>query len=117
MRAVRRIVPILFVLIVAQRCATVGAGDPVVVKTQDFLVNSLNTYDAAMTWHKAHSTTESVATYRTLEQGRVKFPVAWQAVKDGLATYKVSHDKNQLETLIATAQTILNGITPLIGGR
>lgn len=115
MKNVKRIAPILVVLAVA--CASVGGGDPVVVRAEDFLVNSLSVYDSAMKWHEQHSTQESPAAYKALEQARVNFPPAWQAAKNGVASYKINKDKAQLDRLLAAVQTILDSIAPLVGGR
>src|SRR5512144_2601867 len=95
MKKARQIAPIILVLAVA--CASVGSGDPVVVRAEDFLVNSLSVYDTGMKWHEANSTKESPATYKTLEQARVNFPPAWQAAKNGVASYKLNKDKAQLD--------------------
>lgn len=69
-------------------CAHTGNGDPLTVKTEDVLTNSLSVYEGLMEYHFANSTKESNATYNAIEAIRVKFPVAWQAVADAKALYK-----------------------------
>lgn len=107
---------LLLILALAVACASVGSGDPLVVRTEDFLSNGLAVYDNAMAYHFAHSTTESPQVYKAFETARVNFPPAWQAVKDGLAAYKVNKNAGQLEGLLSAAQSILNSITPYVGG-
>lgn len=102
-------------LLISVACASVGTGDPVVVKTEDFLTNSLSIFDNAMAWHRMHSTTETAQVYKAFENARVRFPPAWQAVKDGLAAYKVNKNQGQMEGILAYAQSILQSIAPYVG--
>ena len=75
-------------------CASVGTGDPVVVKGEDVLVNSLTFYDTATDWHMANSTRESVALYKAFEAFRKEFPKVWGTAKAALAVYKASRTED-----------------------
>jgi hypothetical protein len=105
-------------LCLAVACATVGTGDPVVVKSEDLLTNSLTVYSQAMSWHFQNSTKESPAVYKAFENFRVKFPVAWSALDAAKRSYQ--HDKTAGTASIDAALNALAGlvsaITPLIGG-
>ncbi len=104
------------VLLLAVACASVGKGDPVVVRTQDFIVNSLTIYEGVICWHDGcpekgitgHSRTETPAIYKAIEAARLKFPKAWQALKDGLETYKLDRNQDKIQALINAVQTILD---------
>jgi hypothetical protein len=69
-------------------CATVGTGDPVVVKAEDVQVNSLSFFDTAMSFHYANSAKESPALYRAFETFRIKFPPAWRTLSAAIPAYK-----------------------------
>ncbi len=55
-------------ILVNEACATVGTSDPVVVKAEDVLTNSLSVYTAAMNYHFANSTKETPAVYKSFEE-------------------------------------------------
>lgn len=116
MRAARRIAPVLLILAVA--CATVGTGDPVVVRAEDALSNSLAVYSNAMSFHFKHSTQESPAVYKTFEAFRVKFPVAWSALDTAKRSYQKdkSGGTSTIEAAITALVELLSTVQPLIGG-
>ncbi len=97
-------------------CATVGTGDPVLVKAEDVLSSSLSVYDAAMRYHFANSTKEKPAVYQTFERVRTGFPTAWKALYDGTREYKTTRDTGKLNALTGAVQKMLDDVTPLIGG-
>jgi hypothetical protein len=105
-------------LLVAVACASVGAGDPVVVRAEDVLTNSLTVYSQAMDFHFKHSTQESPAIYKTFEAFRVKFPVAWNALDQAKRTYKKdkSTGSSTVEAAISALVALLSTVQPLIGG-
>ncbi len=109
---------VLLLLLVAAGCASLGGSDPLIVRSEDLLTNSLSVYATAITWHDTpgNSKTESKEVYKALEQVRVRFPSAWQALKDGVATYKRTKDKSTLEALIEALKTILRTIPPVANG-
>ncbi len=102
------------VLLVAVACASVGGGDPVVVRTEDYLTNSLSFYDAAMKVHEQFSTKEAITTYRLIEGSKKPFEDAWHALSDGLAKYKIDRDRSQLVRLIDAVAAILKRLSELI---
>jgi hypothetical protein len=105
-------------LVLAVGCATVGPGaDPVVVKAEDVLTNSLTTYSAAMNWHFANSTKESPALYHAFEDFRVKFPVAWQALDSAKRQYQIkkANGTASLDAALTALSGLVSAVTPLIG--
>jgi len=112
MRHTARLLPILLILSAA--CASIGTSDPVLVRSEDFLSNSLIIYNQVMTYHFANSTTEKPDVYRTMEKVRTGFPTAWKALYDGSRTYKVDRDAGKLQALLDAATTILNSGSALI---
>ena len=109
--------PLLLILLVA--CATVGVGDPVVVKAEDTLSNSLTVYTTAMDWHFKHSTTESPSVYKAFEDFRVKFPIFWTALDTAKRSYQ--RDKSAgaapVDAALNALSVLVAGITPLVGGQ
>jgi hypothetical protein len=107
------------VLLLAVACASVGSGDPIVVRAEDVLSNSLVVYSQAMDFHFHHSKEESPAVYKTFEQFRVRFPVAWSALDGAKRSYQ--KDKklgtNTIEAAIRAVTDLLTVIQPLIGGK
>lgn len=115
----RHRVILALLVIAAVSCASVGTGDPLVVRTEDVLSNSLTIYDHAMAYHYAHSTSESPKTYATFERMRVGFPTAWRGVFNALQTYKANKtttNANQLNALLLALQTLVTDVQPLIPG-
>jgi ABC-type thiamine transport system substrate-binding protein len=113
------VVPVLLLVVfLAGACATVGAGDPVVVRAEDTLSNSLTIYTTAMNYHFANSTKEGPAVYKAFEDFRVQFPVAWIALDNAKRSYQ--RDKAGGSANVDAALNALSGlvsaITPLIGG-
>lgn len=115
---------IIPILLLAVACASVGTGDPAVVKAEDWITNSFSTYKAAISWHDApgHSTSESPAVYKLFESARTDFPPAWRAVKSAVDTYKINRagglpGKLDVDALIDSAQKILDGLAPYYGGK
>jgi hypothetical protein len=108
----------LVVVLMASACASVGSGDPVAVRAEDLLTNSLTIYTGAITWHDApgHSVMESPAVYKAMEMARAKFPTAWKALKEGIKTYKVDRQADKIQALINAVQEILNTIPPIPAG-
>ena len=106
-------------LLVAVACATVGTGDPVVVRAEDVLTNSLTVYSQAMEFHRHHSTQESPAVYKTFEQFRVRFPAAWTALDNAKREYKKdkSLGTSKIEAGIRALTELLSAIQPLIGAK
>jgi hypothetical protein len=122
MKPVRRLFVILLLVSLSAACASTGTGDPAVVRAEDWVVNSLSTYKAAIAWHDNHSTSESPAAYKAFEGVRAKFPPAWKAVKDGVDTYKINRaggipGKLDVQALIDSAQKILDDLAPYYGGK
>jgi hypothetical protein len=110
-------VPLLLVLVVS--CASVGASDPLVVRAEDALSNSLSVYDGLMSVHFANSTRESPEVYRAIEAVRVKFPIAWRAVNDGKKSYRagVTGSADKLTAALDALQAIVAQASALMGGR
>jgi hypothetical protein len=104
MKRARLIAPILILALVAS-CASVGTGDKLVVRAEDTLANSLSTYDALMTAHQTNSKNESPATYRAIEDVRVKFPGAWRAVNEAKKSYQAGI-KGGADTLSAALDAL-----------
>jgi hypothetical protein len=98
-------------------CATIGPGDPTVVRAEDILTNSLTTYSAAMSWHFANSTKESPAVYHAFEDFRVKFPVAWTALDSAKRQYQLNKaaGTTALDAALTALSGLVSAITPLIG--
>ena len=84
----KRVVSLFVVLALLSACASIGGGRPDVVRAEDVLVNSLVTYDAAMTWHAANSTKETPAVYRVFEKVRVGFPKLHQTLQASVSERK-----------------------------
>lgn len=82
-------------LAVLSACATVTPGsDPVVVRAQDVLSNSLAVYDSAMRLHYQVSTQETPAIYAAMERVRPVFPKAWRGLQASLEGYKAGKTKD-----------------------
>ncbi len=109
------------VLVLSIACASVGTGDPVVVRAEDVKVNSQTTYERVMLWHdgdpkkglKGHSTIESPSVYKAIESARVHFDPAWRALSEGIKTYKANRAQGKpgsvdLQALMDTIQQILD---------
>ena len=109
--------PLLVLFLVS--CASVGTSDPLIVRAEDGLTNSLSVYDGLMSYHFANSTRESAATYKAIELVRVKFPVAWRAVNDGKKAYKagVAGSGDKLIAALDALQAIVNEAATLLGGQ
>ncbi len=104
------------VLLLATACATIGKGDPVVVRGEDLLVNSLTVYTSAIVWHDTpgNSVKESKDAYKAMEQVRVRFPAAWQSAKDGMAVYKKDKNVDRIQALLDALQKVFDMIpTPI----
>lgn len=87
---------------VLSACATLAPGsDPVVVRTQDVLVQSMHLYDSLTQWHRAHSREESPEVYAAIERLRPAFPKAWRGLRDALNVYRAS--KTRDTTALRTA--------------
>jgi hypothetical protein len=108
LRIPAELVAVLLVLTVA--CATVGTGDPLVVRAEDTLTNSLSVFQAAMNQHFANSTKESPSIYKAMEDVRVKFPIAWQALYNAEKEYRLNRDPNKLNAAISAIETIIRSI-------
>ncbi len=90
----KRLFVLLFAVLLTS-CATITPGsDPVVVRAQDVLTNSLSVYEAAMKTHYAISTQEPPAVYHATEQVRVVFPKAWRGLRAAIDAYKASGSKD-----------------------
>ncbi len=117
MRRARQIAPaVLLILLVA--CATVGPGDPVVVRAEDTLTNSLTVYTAAMNYHFANSTKEAPAVYRTFEAFRVTFPIAWTALDQAKRSYQANKASGSatVDAALSALSVLVSSVSPLIGG-
>lgn len=76
-------------------CATLAPGsDPIVIRTQDVLSNSLSVYDSAMRLHYQVSREEPPAVYAALERVRPVFPKAWRGLQASLDGYKAGKTKD-----------------------
>jgi hypothetical protein len=98
-------------LFLAVSCASVGTGDPTLVRAEDLLSNSLAIYDGAMRYHFANSTKETPQVYRIMESVRTGFPPAWKALYDGTRAYKTSPASTDLAKLMAAIQTMLDELS------
>lgn len=108
----RHRVLLALLVIAAVSCASVGTGDPVVVRAEDLLSNSLPIYDQAMALHYANSTKETPSEYRAFEAMRTGFPTAWKALYDSLQSYKA----NRTTAGATTVQNYLDALTTLVNG-
>jgi hypothetical protein len=118
---------VLLVFLVS--CASVGTGDPVVVRAEDALTNSLTVYTRVMVFHFGdptavppiigHSTTESVATYHAIEAFRKGFPIAWNAVDKGKRDYQANKAAGTapLDAAVAALTELVSTVAGLIGGQ
>lgn len=107
------------VALLSQGCASFGTGDPVVVRAEDVLSNSLPLYSQAMAWHKAHSTEESPEVYAAFEKVRTTFPKAWRSANVLKKSYKASRTAegkvsltkalDQLDPIVDELRTIWGG--------
>lgn len=113
----RRQAALAVLLVLTVACASVGAGDPVVVRAEDVLTNSLTTYSAAMNFHFANSTKESPAVYKTFENFRVKFPTAWTALDNAKRAYQANKVTGHasLDAALSALSALVATVTPLIG--
>jgi hypothetical protein len=113
-----RAAPALILVALAAACATVGTGDPVVVRAEDVLSNSLTVYSTAMDYHFKNSTKESPSVYKAFETFRVKFPVAWNALDTAKRSYQANKTAgtSSLDAALAALTGLVSAITPLIGG-
>lgn len=93
-RSASRTLALALLVILAPACASIGTGDPLIVRTQDVLTHSLTAYEAAMTAHYALSTSESPEVYESLEALRVKFPPLWRGLNGALKTYTSAKTKD-----------------------
>lgn len=101
---------ILLLVSLSAACASVGQSDPLLVRAEDLLKNSLAIYDATMSFHYKFSTHESPAVYRVLEAARINFPQAWKALFDGAAAYRKNPDASKLLILITGVEKIVNDL-------
>ena len=92
-------------------CAAVGNGDPIIVRAEDTLSNSLRVYDETMKLHFANSRDESPDTYRTLERFRTDFPTAWQTLFDAVRLYRSTRDSGQLTREIDRLRALMDDVT------
>ncbi len=108
----------IVLLLLATACATVGSRDPLTVRAEDLLVNSLSIYSAAIVYHDTpgNSAKESREVYKAMEQVRVRFPAAWSALKDGVKMYKLDKNASRLQALIDTLEAVLRTIPVGYGG-
>lgn len=88
-------------------CASLGGGRPEVVRAEDVLVNSLTTYDAAMTWHFANSTKETPAQYKVFEKIRTTFPPTWKTLDAAITAYKTAGSNPNLASALAALEALL----------
>lgn len=94
------LLPLLFTL---GGCASMAPGsDPIVVKTQDVLTNSLTLYETTMDLHFKHSAQEPPDVYKALEKVRPAFPRAWRALDVSLTTYQAAKTKDPAQLRRAT---------------
>lgn len=86
---------IFIVIVISISCATIVPGsDPVVVRTQDVLTQSMHLYDGLTQWHRAHSREESPEVYAAIERLRPAFPKAWRGLRDALDVYRASKTRD-----------------------
>jgi hypothetical protein len=102
-------------------CASVGTGDPVIVRAEDVQVNSLAFFDTAMQWHYANSTKESPALFRAFETFRTSFPPAYKTLTATIPVYK-SGKSGDLQGALQAVEKLLADIRavwtpPPTGGR
>lgn len=91
----RRILSALL-LMATVSCATFAPGsDPVVVRAQDVLNNSIVLYDATMRFHYAHSQQEPPEVYAALEKLRPAFPKAWRGFQAAVVAYQASQTRDR----------------------
>lgn len=110
MKTTKRALAALIVLL-AIRCASVGAADPLLVRAEDLLSNSLAVYDGAMRYHFVNSTKETPQVYKIMESVRTQFPPAWKALYDGTRAYKTSPDPTKLGQLMAAVQAMIDSLS------
>ena len=109
-RTKHQLAAVVVALFVLNGCASTGTGDPVVVKAEDVLVNSLSVYGAAMNYHVTNSTKESPAVYAVMEAARAGFPKAWDALDKGIDGYKQDKDAAKLEKLMDAVRAIVKSL-------
>jgi len=85
---------LLGVILISTGCATITPGsDPIIVKTEDVLVNSLSAYETAMSLHYAASERETPDVYRAAELIRSTFPPAWRGLRAVKESYRLAKTK------------------------
>ena len=92
-------------------CASPGTGDPIVVKAQDVLVNSLAVYDQAMDYHFKHSQSEPKVVYDAMEYGRKAIPQGWRLLQKAIDTYKLTRDSSAVD---AAKASLSNDVEKLV---
>jgi len=108
---------VLVLVSMVAACASTGTGNPVVVRAEDVLKNSLSTYKALMKVHRANSTHESPALYKAIESVHARFPAIWRAANKGKKAYKAgSINGDQLNALLDALQSITDETTALRAG-
>ncbi len=115
MRARHRVAAVIAVLAIA--CATVGPkDDQLVVRAEDVLSNSLQTYKVAMEYHFANSTRESPQVYKAFEYFRVYFPLAWNTLNSAKLQYQADKSRGSTDLVKAldAVAILLSNITPLL---
>ncbi len=103
-------------LVLSIACASVGTGDPLVVRAEDLLSNSRVVYDAAMAFHFAQSTTETPQVYAAFEAFRSKFPSAWDALDKAKRGYQANKlaGTASLDAAVAAITSLLESVAPLV---
>lgn len=107
-------------LVLSVSCASVGTGDPVVVRAEDMLTNSLTIYDSAMQYHYSHSTTETPAVYQTFEKFRVNFQPAWRSLYNSVQAYKgnrTAAGANTVTSYLEDLRMLVETVQPYLGGK
>lgn len=91
---------VLIALVLSSGCASVGTGDPLLVRAEDALTNSLTVYEAAMEWHFRHSKEEAPAVYKAFELIRTEFPPAWRALDAATKAYATTKSQPELQVAL-----------------
>lgn len=107
---------IAVLLLLTLACASAGTGDPLLVRAEDVLSDSLTIYSTAMDWHFRNSTRETPATYHAFERFRVEFQVAWHALDNATRAYRQDKaaGRAQLDAALKALTVLLAEIGPLL---
>lgn len=106
-------------LLATTNCASLAGSDPVVVRAEDVLTNSLAFYQAAMSVHYANSKKESVELYEAMELVRTQFPPAWRSLRAAIPAYqgvRTGIEEKRLSEAILAVEKLVGDLREIWAG-